>query len=455
MSIFMKKVLLISYFFSQKDSIGAVRLLGLAKFLPRFGWNPIILTVRSDSIMNDQFKVVEVDSIDSLDRWRNICRLNSKNSDKGQLESGININNIILNKLKNFFLEIFFYPDVTKSWCRLAIEKGDKIIEQEGIDAIVSSSSPITTHIIASHLRGKYRIPWIADFRDLWTQNHFYPYSPIRKYFEKQLEQRTLSNADALVTVSTPLAEKLEKLHNDKSIYAITNGFDPDNLVTFDLAPNVTVSNDFSITYTGYLYRGKQNVEIFLKSIKKLIKMGVIKQDLVINFYGYNEGWLEADVKEYDLMDVVHVYSSISRAEAIKKQRESQLLLLFGWDDLRERGIYTGKIFDYLAARRPILSIGPSGDVIEALLNHTSAGINVVNSEDLEYYIVKFYNEFKSYGRVSYTGLDLNVNMYSQLNMAKKFSKLLDDLTSKESDLYSCPKINSNLGAHDVSQNNF
>ena len=103
----------------------------------------------------------------------------------------------------------------------------------------------------------------------------------------------------------------------------------------------------------------------------------VERGDVSIDFYGRYESWLEEDVTKYKLGDVVTLHGPVSREVAIRKQWESQILLLLTWNDPAEQGVYTGKVFDYLAARRPILSLGLSGGVVTKLLNDTNAGVHV------------------------------------------------------------------------------
>ena len=110
------------------------------------------------------------------------------------------------------------YPDSDKGWKPFASEAGNKILRQEKIDAIISSSSPVTGHIVAKTLKSRYNIPWIADLRDLWSQNHNYSYGSVRRSIDKRLELITLSSADAPVTVSRPWTEKLSALHGGKRL---------------------------------------------------------------------------------------------------------------------------------------------------------------------------------------------------------------------------------------------
>ena len=265
--------------------------------------------------------------------------------------------------------------------------------------------------------------------RDLWTQNHYCSHGILRKWFERRLEINTLSYADALVTVSEPLAETLNTLHPKKSIFTILNGFDPD-----DVNMNVPLTKEFTITYTGILYQGKRDPELLLKAIRELINKNIIKSDNIrINFFGPTQYWLEQEMKKYRLEKVFKQCGIVSREVALKKQRESQILLLLNWNDPREKGVYTGKLFEYLAAKRPILAIGGPKGVLSELLENTNVGNHFCQLKNLKYFIARCYKEYQSKGQVLYRGIDNKIDKYSHRMMAQKFAKVLEGYNYKNS----------------------
>lgn len=422
----MKKILIISYHFSKKEAIAAIRLRGLAKYLMSFGWESII--VCGDTGESDGFITNEVLTNDVLTNWKKTLGLSIHSSLKDQLVIPSYKNKkTILDIILNLWAELFTYPDAYKTWINPAIERGCEILKNEKFDAIISSSSPPSVNLVAASLSKKFNIPWIADFRDLWTQNHYYPYSKIRRFFERRLELRTLSHATILTTVSQPLAEKLHLLHKNKKVFAIPNGFDPEQL-----NPGVPVSEKLSITYTGFLYQGRRDPEPLFRLARELINENLIEPNLLeINFYGYDEGWLIHEVKKYQLENIVKIHGSISREESIQKQRESQILLLLTWNDPEEKGVYTGKLFDYLAARRPILSLGyTDGGVVKELLDQTHAGVHCSNEAELREFLLKSYREYKERGAVQYHGIGEEIMKYSHVEMARKFAEVLDAVTA-------------------------
>jgi glycosyltransferase involved in cell wall biosynthesis len=391
----------------------------LAKYLPEFGWQPIILTAPIGEDAYSQFRIpkdfkttVRVIETHGYSSPYGKKRLTSKKYTKVRP---------FLKFLYKYYREIAQYPDAEKGWKPFVLKASNHLLQNEAIDAIVSSSSPVTSHLIAKELKEKHRIPWVAELRDLWTQNHNYPYSPLRKFFEKRLELKTLSSADALVALSSPDAEKLMALHNGKMICTITNGFDPDKMSD----GKTNLSSKFTITYTGQIYP-KQDPSKLLVALKGLISDKTIDPaDVEVRFYGPENVLLTKCIKELGLSNIVKQYGVVPIDFSLEKQRESQLLLLLKWEDSRERGVYSGKVFEYLAAKRPVLATGGTDDVITELLNETAAGIDAKSAEDIKNALRISYTEYKIKDKISYQGIEEKINKYSYRELAREFAELL------------------------------
>jgi hypothetical protein len=434
----MKKVLIIANLFHASP-----RIPGLVKYLTEFGWEPTILTVPiGNELRNslgfpagfqEKIRIVETPYRgDIFWFWRKIFKLLGFRTDKSILTQtkekiGITSQKSFIDSLFNLYRTIFAYPDEEKNWKSPALKVAGELLAKERFDAIISSSSPVTSHIIANNLKQKYKIPWVADLRDLWTQNHNYSYPRWRKMFEERLEVKTLQIADALVTVSQIDTEKLKILHKKETVYTITNGFDPEKVND----PPTKLTSKFTITYTGQIYTGKQDPVKFLVALNNLISDKIIEpEDIEVRFYGREEIWLKNEIEKYKLFSIVKQFGQVSREIALKKQWESQLLLLLNWEDPKEKGLYTSKVFEYLAAKRPILVTGGYGsDVLEELIKETKAGVYCPNVEDIKKALKDFYLEFKQKGRVDYTGDWRKIEKYSYREMARKFAEILNKIT--------------------------
>lgn len=427
----MKKVLIITYHFPPRPTVGSLRPSGLAKYLPEFGWEVIILTARLPGRPAPGFRVIETPYNVALGFLRRFLGLDSEQNlmtQIAQLKKKLRIKSekSALDILLAAWGEVTAYPDTQKGWKAFAIGAGNDFLQRESVDAMISTSSPVTSHIIARELNDRHGIPWVADFRDLWTQNHYYPYSPIRKAIERRLELSTLQQADALVTVSEPASCKLGTLHKGKPIYIIANGFDPEEINS----PAVDLTDKFTMTYTGNLYPGKQSVEPLFAALGNLIEQRIMNaDDIEVRFYGAEVGWIDKQAERYGLGDIVKQFGIVPRETALHRQRESQLLLLIKWNDSKERGAYSAKIFEYLSAKRPILAVGGYQDVVDELLVETETGTSGANPEDVKIILIEIYREYQATGRVQYRGEESKINRYSHREMAYKFAEVLDKVS--------------------------
>ena len=426
----MNKVLILTYFFTAGPTAAGLRPLGLAKYLPEFCWEAVILTPALPGPPDPHFDVVGTRYYDSLGWAKKLLKLNPEHTlmaQVAQLKKKLRIKSewSPLEFILVAIGEIAAYPDPQKGWRRLAFESGRDILQQQDIKAIISTSPPVTTHIIAKELKEKFKIPWVADFRDLWTQNYYYPYSPLRRMMERRLELKTLSAADVLVTVSEPVAAELSKLHGHKAVYSIPSGFD-----LAELSKTAgSLTDKFTITYTGNVYPRKQSPQPLFAALRDLISQGDINtSDIEVRFYGAQASWIDKLANHYGLTSVVKQFGLVPREIALDKQRESQLLFLLKWNDPKHRGVYTAKIFEYLAARRPIIAVGGFHDVVSELLAETKAGVCGQTKEDVKTILLPLYREYKLTGAVSYAGSEDKINKYSHQEMASKFASILDSI---------------------------
>lgn len=433
----MKNVLIISYRFPPRSTVGAQRMGGLARHLPKYGWQPIILTAKLPKapspieVLPLNLKVVQTRYFDLIAMLKGIAGFRKNVGLYQQLRVNkprYGSQEPLCSKFIFLTKSFLAFPDPEIGWYNYAVIEGEKVLKQYKIGAIISSSSPATSHLIAKKLKVKYQVPWIADLRDLWTQHHYYRYGRFRFLLERWLEKRTLSHADALVTVSKPLAHKLESLHVDKPIYSIPNGFEPDEFEKKEDA----LTDKFTITYTGGLYDGKQDPILLFQVLAKLIEENRLNPSkLQIRFYGPLQLWLIQLIKQYNLNQVVKVSDRIPRDEVLKRQKESTILLLLNWNDPDEMGVYTSKVFEYLGAQRPILALGGPGGVVKELLNETKAGINVSNAQMLKKLLISYYNEYMRTGTVVYKGLKSKIDKYTYQAMTQKFVHLLSSVIRK------------------------
>ena len=447
----MPRLLLVTYCYPPRAMPGSIRPGGLAKYLPRLGWDVLVVTPELPKGPRPAARVIETGYQDVIAEWKSRFRMDPKRAIHDQL--GLTLSSKpnssrLHTKIIDAARWLIAYPDEARGWIRFALEAVEKVRATEKIDVILTTSPPVSCHLIGAQARQLLGCPWVADFRDLWTEQHYWGGRRLLQPLHKRLSRRTLRFADALVTVSSPWARCLQRSHPEKRVYTITNGFDPDD---FRLESK-GLTNYFSITYAGYLYEGKRDPTALFEVLQDLISDGTFqKGDIRVRFYGPRESWLVHLVDRYGLQEIVEIHGPVSRQEALMREIESQLLLLLGWSDPREIGQHTGKLFEYFGAGRPIVAVGGARGVLTETLAETRAGVHVLSKGQLRQFLVKAYQEFRRSGFVSYHPDQGAISQYTHLNMAQKFSEvLLASLDNAKTDDQLLPSTHENDSVTEV-----
>lgn len=428
----MKEVLIVGNFWPYVS--GGARVVGLAHHLHEYGWRPTIVTMPLSQKLDDpRFRVVEVPFAgDIWQRWRRILMdafgFSGKRSLLTQMKEkvGTSERKSFLDTWLRLYQEILGYPDADKKWFRPALKAAREVVGSSPVKAMISDF-PFISHLVTARLKAETRLPWIADFPDLWSQNHNYIYGRIRHWFDERLERKTLASADALTTVSEPWAEKLLTLHPRSEVHGITHGYDP--AIVND--PAEPLLPKFTITYTGTLYAEMQNPEPFFTAVAALLREGHLDANrFQVRFYGDQETWLRALIDKHALGEVVSLHGRVPKAEIVHRQRESHLLLVMDTDK-EERGWHSLKIYDYLAAKRPVVvSGGHPENALARLVQETGAGIHGRTADELKPVLAAAYDEFERSGTVAYRGNPERLERYSHVVMARKFVTILDRISS-------------------------
>lgn len=407
------------------QNIGAQRPYKLAKYFPKFGWEPIILTIKTPGRSINGIRIIETDYKDIVSSLKLKIGFNAQKGLHEQLgikESKNYIYSSWRSKIIKLLREIIAFPDDFIGWQKYALQSASYFLDREKVDAMISTSYPVTSHLIAHTLKSRYNIPWVADFRDLWTQNHYVKKYRLIHIRETSLELKTLSNSDLMVTAH-PLEIKLQSLHKNKQVLCITNGYDPDD---FPERP-IQLTDKFTITYTGILYAGKRDPAMLFSTVRQLIDDNKINKDKIkIRFFGPKEQWLCDEVKKYNLETVVSINGSIPREQALQIQRESQILLILRWNNKDEKYIFPGKLFEYFGAKRPILAMG-AGGVVKDMLEQTNTGRFAENEHMLKNILLEYYHEFTKCGEVRYNSNTI-IHNYTYYSIAQRYTEALNRL---------------------------
>ena len=424
-----REVLLVTYSYPPVERSGARRPAALAKYLPRFGWTPVVLTPRVQGAPRNSELIVETDYRDVLADWKVRLHLDGKRGLHEQLRLPLSAqpgadkaHTLVITVLKN----LLTYPDLTKGWIPYALNAvEDMRRHNRRMHAIITTFPPASCHLIGEKAKQVLGCPWIADFRDLWTQDITTMRPRDLQFLQVPLEKRTLKRADMLIAVSDPWADRLKQRYRSHEVRTIPNGFDPD-----DFSPRPELAPKFTITHAGTLYQGQRDPTPLFEVLhdlarEKAIALGEVR----VRFYGPTEPWLLPLIRRYELEQVVELKGMIPRAEVLQRQMESQLLLILSFTHPKDTGLHTGKLFEYLGCARPILAIGGNQGAMTQVLRETRAGVHVSAKEHLRDFLIKAYREYKHQGYVSYRGEPDKISQYSHVEMSRCFAAALDKVT--------------------------
>ncbi|WP_123845756.1 glycosyltransferase family protein [Chitinophaga lutea] len=271
------------------------------------------------------------------------------------------------------------------NWVKVAAEKGIQISQEENITHIFSSFGPSQSHVIASRIISKISNTaiWVADYRDLWSQNHIYSTKGIFNLIEKAIERKVLRRAKLITTVSEPLRIALLNLHSDKQVMTIYNGFDPaDFPSTITQARAKKRQTPIKIAYLGRIYPGFRDPSPLFQAIRELELADKLESgSLLIQFYGKFMGNLEALIAKYNVTQWVEVVGQVDYSESLRIQRDCDWLLFLESSRREAAGVLPGKLFEYIMSRTPILGIGidPSTSAGELIIE-SNTGLALGNN---------------------------------------------------------------------------
>lgn len=395
----MKKVLIITYYWPPSGGAGVQRWLKFAKYLPEFGWQPVILTVdpeyasypqRDESLLSEVNPECLVFTTKSFELY-NLYKLISgkKEVPYGGFASGSKEG--LFQKISKFLRGNFLLPDPRKGWNRYALKKAEELISQFNIETVVTTSPPHSTQLIGLKLKQKFNIKWIADLRDPWTDIYYYNqfmHTSLARYIDKQYERKVVENADLLITVSEDVkrifAEK-SKLPVAEKTVVISNGFDEDDFRINEVQTELKKV----ITYTGTISEA-YDVDGFLDALQSLDSD--LKQHLLIRFVGKVPPSVVQKFRNTQLE--IELVGYVDHSKSIEYLLRSDLLLLVIPKVKNNRGILTGKFFEYLASRKPVLAIGPTNSDLAKIIQETKCGqmFDYADSEGMCHFIQESLN---------------------------------------------------------------
>jgi glycosyltransferase involved in cell wall biosynthesis len=412
----MKKALLVAYHFPPLGGGGVFRTLKFTKYLPEFGYQPHVLTVK-----NPMYGTKDLTLCGEIPPEAKVYRTFS-------FEHRI----MRAPRLLNINLKWFYMPDDNIGWLPFGVSTGAKLVKKENIDVIYATSPLWTSLLIGFFLKRKTKKPLVIDFRDPWTDNPFIRYpTKYHKRFERKMEKTILSQADYVTVAFDSIKNNLIKRYPflKSKIAIITNGFDSDDLKDLEMRKK---TGKFTIAHVGSIY-GLLTAKPFLIAVKELVEENKeFKEKLEVVFVGNYGKETPLLVKEYGLEANVRFVGYVPHREGLEFMVNSQaLLLLVTVEGPKGEGMLPGKVFEYLASRRPIIALAPENGLAANVIKSSNAGTVVppMNVQRIKNAISDFYEQWKEGKSPTTAGSVENITRYDRKVLTQRLAQIFEKIT--------------------------
>ena len=398
-----KNILIISIYYPPIQSIASNRIYSFAKYLDKEKYNVYVHTLESENFVSDDKDIVVQRSKNNI-FFKPL--LFTKRTNKL-----IHYSKVIYNKFVKYFFE-----DEYRGWIAESLQNLPAFIEENDIDIVISTYAPSAPHIVALELKKKFpNLKWIADMRDEMSQGLGLNQKLKEKYVK--LENEIFTYANAVTSVSKPLVDEFRSLSSNQNVIfrEIRNGYD------FALEETKSDNAAFTITYMGNFY-GQRNPVNFLTALNNLLQKDSAKK-VFVQLVGVKTHF---EIPEL-LQERVSVIAYVKHSEAIDIMKKSDALLLIHPANGR-KGVFTGKLFEYLAALKPIIALVDEEDVAAELIRDANAGYvsDNENIEKIEMILEEAYKEWQE-KRPREFNIDV-IKKHHRKEQAKRLEKVIDEI---------------------------
>ncbi|MCK4312936.1 MAG: glycosyltransferase [Candidatus Cloacimonetes bacterium] len=424
----MKRALIITYYWPPSGGSGVQRWLKFVKYLPELDWMPTVITTENgdypaidESLLSDVPKEIEVIRTKTPTFGKLFKKIIGKNVPYGSLET--EKDDSLLRKISIWMRLNFVIPDARKIWNKHAFQAASKELLTNKYDVLITTGPPHSTHLVGLKLKKKFKIKWLTDFRDPWTKMGYLKNVKRWKtatFIDTILERKVIRNCDAAIAASKKI---MEDFNNISKIHLITNGYDHED---FERTKINEKQEFFSMNYFGTIPPESSPVPI-LKAVNLLFENGIKKINL--NFYGNVNDIVEKELKEIDENNLITFHPYIPHNEMLNLLVNSSILVLIINKVKNNKGILTGKIFEYIGSGVPVLGIGPEDGEAAQILKETESGkmFYYDQIEKITEFIEEKFNDWENRKKRI---INKKVENYSRINLTRKLAEILKNITS-------------------------
>lgn len=431
----MKRVLVITYYWPPVGGSGVQRWVKFAKYLPSEGWQPVIYTPSNpdmgsvdESLLSDipaKAEIIKRPIFEPYGIYRKLT--GSKGQIKIEANSGGDGKKSLLKRISLWIRSNFFMPDPRCLWIGPSIRFLKKYLKEHPVDIIVSTGPPQSMHLIARGVSLATGIPWIADFRDPWTKIFYFKHLKLSRWARKKhfaLEQKVLDDATAIVAVS-PLVQADFAEMTSTPVYLVTNGYDES-----DYIDAVEPDCGFNVVHTGLL-TAEGNPEELWKALGERCRSDAeFASSFKLTLAGKTDAAVLDSIRQAGLTEYMTDLGYIDHNKAVQQQRKASVLILPIREEPETKAILPGKLFEYLAARRPILGVGTGEGAMSVVLKETGAGriFDWDDSAGISKYVDSLWNTFKAGGvMIPYADIEKYSRRMTTRKMVELFNSLIHE----------------------------
>lgn len=423
-----KKALIITYYWPPAGGPGVQRWLKFVKYLPDYGIHPVVYIPENPSYPTlDTTLISEVPEDVTIlkqpirEPYR-FAEFLSKKSSK-TISSGVipkKKKQSLIQRLMLYIRGNYFIPDARKLWIQPSVSYLSEYIQKENIETVITTGPPHSLHLIGLQLKAQLGVKWIADFRDPWTTIGYHKKLKLSVSAAKKhelMEAQVLTTADHIIVTSENTKKEFAAKSN-QSITVITNGYDYQQL------PKVTKNQNFSLAHIGSLL-SERNPKVLWKVLGELITEDPdFKKEFVLRLIGVVSDDVLNEIHKFIPKGNIDLVGYVNHKEALMYQRQSQMLLLVEIDSEDTKAIIPGKLFEYMVAETPIISVGPEDSDVERIIGSTNTGsyFNYDAEAELKQYIIDRFKDFKNSALITYP---IGLQQYSRKALTKKLAELI------------------------------